>query len=433
MRPWIVWATGLLAYIVAVLDRTTLGVSGLEAADRFGAGPAVLSTFVVLQVIVYAGAQVPAGLLLDRFGSKVLIIAGAALMASGQVALAFTESLPLAIGARAVVGLGDAVTFISVLRLVPHWFTPREVPLVTQLTGICGQLGQVLSAVPFIAVLTGPGWTTAYTSVAAMGLISIVLTLTLVKNTPHGDVTEAEAMSLRETLAGVKTVWLRPGTRLGFFTHMGTQFSVTVFALMWGVPYLTVAQGLSIGAAGTLLTISVVAAIAAGIVVGVFTGRKPHRRSRLVLAIIASNVIAWTVVLALPVRAPLWLLVVLVVVISIGGPGSMVGFDFARTFNPSTTLGTAQGMVNMGGFIAALLVMQAMGLILDATGDFSFESFRLAWTVQYAVWALAVTGILITRRKTRHLLEVEQERMLMEGGFDAVEDLAAPQVRPGAG
>ncbi|MGY4649525.1 sugar phosphate permease [Mycobacterium sp. URHB0021] len=433
VRPWIVWATGLLAYIVAVLDRTTLGVSGLEAADRFGAGPAVLSTFVVLQVIVYAGAQVPAGLLLDRFGSKVLIIAGAALMASGQVALAFTESLPLAIGARAVVGLGDAVTFISVLRLVPHWFTPREVPLVTQLTGICGQLGQVLSAVPFIAVLTGPGWTTAYTSVAAMGLISIVLTLTLVKNTPHGDVTEAEAMSLRETLAGVKTVWLRPGTRLGFFTHMGTQFSVTVFALMWGVPYLTVAQGLSIGAAGTLLTISVVAAIAAGIVVGVFTGRKPHRRSRLVLAIIASNVIAWTVVLALPVRAPLWLLVVLVVVISIGGPGSMVGFDFARTFNPSTTLGTAQGMVNMGGFIAALLVMQAMGLILDATGDFSFESFRLAWTVQYAVWALAVTGILITRRKTRHLLEVEQERMLMEGGFDAVEDLAAPQVRPGAG
>ena len=153
MRPWIVWATGLLAYIVAVLDRTTLGVSGLDAADRFSASPSLLSTFVVLQVIVYAAAQVPAGLLLDRFGSKALIMAGAALMASGQLVLAFTESLPTAIAARAVVGLGDAVTFISVLRLVPHWFTPRQVPLVTQLTGICGQLGQVLSAVPFLALL----------------------------------------------------------------------------------------------------------------------------------------------------------------------------------------------------------------------------------------------------------------------------------------
>ncbi len=273
MRPWIVWATGLLAYIVAVLDRTTLGVSGLDAADRFGASPSLLSTFVVLQVIVYAGAQVPAGLLLDRFGSKKLIVTGAAVMAAGQLALAFTESLPTAIAARAVVGLGDAVTFISVLRLVPHWFTPRQVPLVTQLTGICGQLGQVLSAVPFMSLLAVTGWTTAYASVAALGVLSIALTLALVQNTPNGSAAPAETASIREVLVSVKTVWLRPGTRLGFFTHMGTQFSVTVFALMWGVPYLTVAQGLSTTVAGALLTISVVAAISAGIVVGIFTGR----------------------------------------------------------------------------------------------------------------------------------------------------------------
>jgi len=414
VRPWIVWATGLLAYIVAVLDRTTLGVSGLDAADRFGASPSLLSTFVVVQVVVYAGAQVPAGLLLDRFGSKALIVSGAAVMASGQLLLAFTESLPAAVAARAVVGLGDAVTFISVLRLVPHWFSPRRVPLVTQLTGICGQLGQVLSAVPFFALLAGAGWTTAYVSVAAIGVLSMVLTLALVKNTPNGVVVPTHTTSIRETLASVKTVWLRPGTRLGFFTHMGTQFSVTVFALMWGVPYLTEAQGLSTGAAGGLLTISVVAAISSGIVVGIFTGRLPHRRSRLVLGIIGANALAWTVLLTLPHRAPVWLLVALIVVISVGGPGSMVGFDFARTFNPSATLGTAQGMVNMGGFVASLLVMQAMGLILDVAGDISFDSFRLAWTVQYAVWILAVVGILITRRKARRLMRLEDERMLLE-------------------
>ena len=415
MRPWIVWATGLLAYIVAVLDRTTLGVSGLQAGDRFSAGPGLLSTFVVLQIVVYAAAQVPAGLLLDRFGSKALIVSGATLMAAGQLTLAFTESLPTAIAARAVVGLGDAVTFISVLRLVPHWFAPRQVPLVTQLTGICGQLGQVLSAVPFLALITGAGWTRAYVAVAGLGVLSIALTLALVKNTPNGNVSDEPSSSVREILASVKTVWLRPGTRLGFFTHMGTQFSVTVFALMWGVPYLTVAQGLSVGAAGTLLTLSVVAAIASGIVIGVFTGRLPHRRSRLVLAIIASNAAAWSVVLALPSPAPLWLLVLLVVVISVGGPGSMVGFDFARTFNPSSTLGTAQGMVNMGGFIASLLVMQTMGLVIGAAGGYSFESFRIAWTVQYAIWALAVVGILITRSKARKLMQ--SERSLLEG-FD---------------
>lgn len=408
------WATGLLAYVVAVLDRTTLGVSGLAAADRFHASPSLLSTFVVLQVVVYAGAQVPAGILLDRYGSRALIVAGAALMASGQLLLALTESLPLAIGARAVVGLGDALTFISVLRLVPRWFEPRRVPLLTQLTGICGQLGQVLSALPFLALLTGSTWATAYVSVTAFGVLAMVLALALVRDTPHGRVVAAENLSVGAVLTSVKTVWLRPGTRLGFFTHMGTQFSVTVFCLMWGVPYLTVAQGQSAHMAGALLTISVLAAICAGVLIGILTGRYPHRRSWIVLAIIGSNALVWTVVLALPGRAPLWLLVVLVVVISAGGPGSMVGFDFARTFNPSATLGTAQGMVNMGGFIASLLVMQAMGILLGAAGGYSFDSFRQAWTVQYAVWLLAVVGILITRWKTRRQLAADQERSLLE-------------------
>ncbi|MCB0936644.1 MAG: MFS transporter [Mycobacterium sp.] len=430
MRAWIVWSTGLLAYIVAVLDRTTLGVSGLDAASRFSASPGVLSTFVVLQVVVYASAQIPAGLLLDRFGSKVMILSGGALMVVGQLALAFTESLPAAIGARAVVGLGDAFTFISVLRLVPHWFSPRQIPLVTQLTGISGQLGQVLSAVPFLSLLIGSGWTTAYTTVAALGVLSLALTAALVRDTPPGTVAHDPVVGLRETFGSVKTVWLRPGTRLGFFTHMGTQFSVTVFALMWGVPYLTAAQNIPRSAAGTLLTISVVAAIASGVLIGIITGRHPHRRSWLVLGIIASNAVMWTVVLALPHPAPHWVLVLLIVVISVGGPGSMVGFDFARTFNPRATLGTAQGAVNMGGFLASLLVMQAMGLIIGAAGGYSFSSFRLAWCVQYVVWAVAVVGILITRRKARRTIgDIEESRYLLEFFTDAELQSAGP--RPG--
>jgi MFS family permease len=415
VRPWIVWSIGLLAYVVAVLDRTTLGVSGLDAAARFQASPSVLSTFVVLQVIVYAGAQIPAGLLLDRFGSRLMIVAGGALMAAGQLTIALTESLPAAVAARAVLGLGDAFTFISVLRLVPFWFTERQIPLVTQLTGICGQLGQVLSALPFLALLGHAGWSTAYLSATAFGLLAIVLAVALVRDTPRGRAVPVRSAGIRATLSSLKTVWFRPGTRLGFFTHMGTQFSVTVFALIWGVPYLTEAQGLSRGVAGALLTVSVAAAISSGGVIGIFTGRHPHRRSRVVLSIIASNALIWAVVLALPGPAPLWLLVLLIVVISVGGPGSMVGFDFARTFNPSRTLGTATGIVNMGGFIASLLVMQSMGMIIGAAGGYSFESFRIAWAVQYVIWAIAAIAILITRRKARRTIgDIDESKYLLE-------------------
>lgn len=415
MRAWTVWAAGLLAYIVAVLDRTTFGVAGLDAAERFRASPAQLSMFVVLQLAVYAGAQIPAGVLLDRFGSRAMILTGGALMVSGQLALAVTTSLPMAVAARAVVGLGDAFTFISVLRLVPHWFPNRQVPLVSQLTGISGQLGQVLSAVPFLGLLTGPGWTHAFVAASAFGVLSLMLTFALVRNAPQGATIDDPTTNLGEVLRGVRTVWLRPGTRLGFFTHMGTQFSITVFTLMWGIPYLIAAQGISREAAGGLLIVSVVTAVVAGVFIGVFTGRHPHRRSWLVLGIIGSNAAVWTAVLALPGPAPHWLLLVLVVVISVGGPGSVVGFDFARTFNPGATLGTAQGAVNVGGFLASLVVMQLMGIVIDAAGGYSFEAFRLAWCVQYVAWAVAVVGILVTRSKARRTIgDVEESRYLLE-------------------
>jgi nitrate/nitrite transporter NarK len=131
----------------------------------------------------------------------------------------------------------------------------------------------------------------------------------------------------------------------------------------------------------------------------------PLRRSWLVLAIIGSTVAVWTLVLVWPGRAPLWLLVVLVLVLAVGGPGSMVGFDFARSFNPPSRLGTATGIVNIGGFVAALLTMLAIGVVLDlvapgSTGgsrSYPLSAFRAGWSVQYVVWAVGVGGILRTR------------------------------------
>ena len=169
VRACLVWGVGVLAYVTAVLHRTSFGVSGLDAAARFNASPGALSGFVVLQLVVYAGLQVPVGLLLDRFGSRALIAMGATVMAAGQLLLALTTVLPLAIVARVLVGAGDALTFISVLRLVAAWFPVRRVPVLTQLTGIVGQLGQVLSAVPLVALLHGPGWTVAFGSAAGLG------------------------------------------------------------------------------------------------------------------------------------------------------------------------------------------------------------------------------------------------------------------------
>ena len=167
---------------------------------------------------------------------------------------------------------------------------------------------------------------------------------------------------------GLAQAWREPGTRLGLWTHTGTQFSGTVFALLWGVPYLVAGQGMTPAGASALLTLFVVVGIMAGPLFGEFTARHPLRRSWLVITVIVITAAAWTAVLATPPPVPRWLLVLLVVVLALGAPGSMIAFDYARTFNPHHRHGTAVGIVNIGGFVASLLVSFGVGVLLGPGG-----------------------------------------------------------------
>jgi len=411
---WWVWGVGVLAYLTAVLHRTSLGVAGIAAAERFDASASILATFAVLQLLVYAAMQIPVGVALDRFGSRRLIVTGGVTMAVGQALLGLATTLPLAVVARVLVGAGDAMTFVCVLRLVTTWFPSRLNPVMTQVTGLTGQLGQVLSAIPLVALLHGPGWTTTYLVAAAAGGAVSVLSLAALRDAPPGSPHVRQSPSFAQVRQQVSAAFAHPGTRLGLWTHFTTQFSGTVFALLWGYPFLLSGEGRTPHTAGALMTFFVLVAILCGPVFGRLVGRHPLRRSWLVLGIVVLTVAAWTAVLGWPGRAPLWLLLVLVAVLAAGGPGSMIGFDFARTFNPVTRLGSATGIVNIGGFVASLLTILAVGVVLDAvshggggagrSATYDLDSFRLAWCVQYVVWAVGVVGILVTRRKVRQRL-----------------------------
>ena len=103
-RAWAVYGLAVGAYSLAVFQRASLGVAGVEAQRRFGTTAAVLALFSVLQLAVYAALQVPVGVLLDRLGSRRLIASGAVLMGTGQLVLATAHSVALAVAGRVLHG-----------------------------------------------------------------------------------------------------------------------------------------------------------------------------------------------------------------------------------------------------------------------------------------------------------------------------------------
>ena len=402
-RAWTIWLVSLSVYVLAVFHRSSLGVAGLPAAHRFDIAATQLAFFTVLQLLVYAAMQIPVGVLLDRFGSRRMLLAGLAGMTAGQLLFAFASSFPVAVVARAVLGAGDAMVFVSVLRIVTAWFLVKQAPLVTQLTGQVGQLGAIGAAGPLAYALHAFGWTPTFAVASSLGVVLMVAVLLVVKDSPYRRKSPV-TIKMRALTRSLRTVWGNPGTRLGMWSHFTSQFSVTVFGMLWGFPFLVRGQGLSDRAAGILLMVMTGWVVVSGLALGAMVSRFPYYRSRIVLGVVAVMALVWGAVLARSEPSPLWLLVVLVCSIATGGPASMVGFDLARTFTPVEATGRANGVVNIGGFLASLLTMALIGIVLDlrqpgGMAAYDLADFRVAMSVQYAFWLFGAMQILRYRSK----------------------------------
>src|SRR3954452_10248732 len=273
-RAWVIWLVSLSGYLLAVFNRSSLGVAGLLAQDRFGISAAQLSFFVVLQLVVYAGLQIPIGILLDRYGSRALLLAGVVLMTVGQLAFAYATSFRVAVLARAVLGAGDAMIFVSVIRLVALWFLVRQAPLVTQMTGQVGQVGAIIAAAPLAFALHELGWTKTFALASTIGVVLMVVVAVVVKDSPYRRDTVAR-VKMSALTRSLRLVWGNPGTRLGMWSHFTAQFSATVFALLWGYPFLVRGEGLSPGTASTLLMLMTVWVVISGLVLGAMVARFP--------------------------------------------------------------------------------------------------------------------------------------------------------------
>jgi len=416
-RSWIVFCGAVFAYLIGVTQRTSFGVLTVDATERFHVNAAVVSTVAVVQIVVYAALQIPVGILVDRIGPRTLIVCGAVLMAVGQAVLAIAPSIGFVIFARVLVGMGDAATFVSVIRMLPNWFGGRVLPQLSQWVGIIGQLGQIVSAVPFALLLHSLGWSPGLLIASGASVVAAAVALALVRRgePPAATSPVPTSSALQQLGASIR----RPGTQLGFWAHLVGGTVPTLMSIMWGYPFLTAGLGYDVPTAATIFSLLVLGSVLAGPVVGVLVARFPLRRSNVVLTLVTVIFVLFAAVLAWPGVPPVGLVAALFIAIGTGGPGSLVGFDLARTFNPSHALGSASGIVNVGGFLGGFVSMLLIGVTLDvidtarvaggaASQLYSFDSFRIAFLVPFAIVGSGVVGLLHARRRTRRRMYEER-------------------------
>lgn len=399
-------ATATFAYFVTVVERSSMGVASLPASERFQVGAATLSSLAVAQLVVYAAMQIPTGLALDRFGPKRLIVFGSIMTGLGNLVVALAPILAVAVAGRMLVGFGDAFIFVSGIRLIDGWVTRKRATRVTQLFANVGQLGQIASAIPFAYLLRVDGWAPAFTVVAGLAFIAAAASMLFLRDEPEQlerrELTKSITGQLRENLGD-------PNTRKAFWVHFTLQSSGSMFILLWGYPFLVQGEGLPPATSGLLLSSFVLIGFFVGPILSSICVRFPGRRYQLVLGVYSLIVASWLVVLLTPGKNPLWQLILLVISIGIGGPASMIAFDYSRGSIPKYRLGSSNGIINSGGFVATFLAMFLVGVMLDlihssgilgASHLYDLAAFKLAFPIHLLVISAGAIFFLKERRIT---------------------------------
>jgi MFS family permease len=395
-----VWALGVSAYFVAVFHRTSLGVASLDAERRFHVGPSVLATFVAAQLGLYALLQIPTGAMADRFGPRRMLTVALVFLAAGEALFGWGTTAGTALAGRALVGVGDGLTFLNVLRLVQNWFPATRYGLVTALTSLVGGVGQLISTVPLRESLVHLGWVVTFTgSAAATVAVGVVIALFLRE---HPD--PAARLPLRERpnmRRSVRNAMRTPGTWRGTWVHFTLSGPFVVFTSLWGYPFLVRAEHYTGRSASFALGLVVVSAVVSAPLVGILIIRRPRARVGAVTTTALVLVASWGLVLGWGDRpAPLGLVLLLIVVTGVAGSTSVIAFDLAREANPPERGGAATGVVNIGGFAFAVVADLAIGWIIDAVGHGAHQAsgYRPALVVVPFMMALGLVQVGRLRR-----------------------------------
>ena len=399
---WRAWGLGVTTYLVAVFHRMSLGVGAIDAEHRFHVGPGVLSAFVAVELGLYAALQIPTGAAADRFGPRRMLTAALVFMAAGELVFALSTVAAVGIAGRALVGLGDALTFLSVLRLVQNWFPSRRFGLLAALTGLVGGIGQLVSTVPLHQSLAHLHWAPTFVATAVVtGAVAVVMA-TCLRDRPVGAPVVHDVEPMRHAVRGVMG---RSGTWRGMWVHFMLTGPFVVFTALWGYPFLVRVEHYSASAASVVLAFVVVTTIVASPVVGSLISHRPGTRPAIVLVSAGLLLAGWgLVILWGPAPAPPACIALLVVATGIAAPASVVGFDVAREANRADRGGAATGVVNIGGFTGAVVVDVLIGVLLGSAAAAGHDPAGYRRTL-VLVPAMVVVGLgcfVVTSRRAAH-------------------------------
>jgi MFS family permease len=385
-------------YYLSFLFRSINAVIAGNLSAELGLTAADLGLLTSAYFLVFSLVVLPCGVLLDRYGARLVDSGLLVLAAAGSLVFALADGVWTLMLGRALIGLGVAVGLMAGLKAIVVWFPPERVALANGWYIMLGALGALSATGPAELVVQGVGWRGLFAMLAAATAAVALLILLIV---PEKDQVQAAGASPKIGFLAIfgdpRFLRIAPLAAIG----IGTSFSLQG---LWAAPWLTDVAGLDRSTVVEHLTLMAAVLAASALLLGALAERL--RRA----GISTETFLAGTLVLSMAAQLVLLLHLplsshLLFAIIAAAGATNVLSFAILARYFPKEVAGRANaalGVLNMG---SAFALQCLSGLIIaqwpSTDGHYPAQAHQAAMAAGLGLQLMGLAAFLAPKRRSR--------------------------------
>ena len=355
-----IYAAFAAGYLMSYLFRTVNAVISPELTRELALQPGALGLLTSTYFMTFAIMQIPAGMLLDRYGPRRVEPVLLVIAATGAFAFAAADGLTGLTIARALIGLGVSVCLMAPLKGIAVWYSPQRQASLSGWIMVAGGVGALAATLPVEFALRFMGWRTLF---VVFGVVTLAVAAAIAWRVP--DLPRvANPPSFASQWDGVRRVFSEP--RFWWIVPVGAVGMGSFMAIqgLWSVPWMMEVEGRTRAeAAGVLLAMGVLT-LAGYLGLGLFATRLSARGfgpRHMYLAGWALNLAALAAIVLRVPAAPLWWCVY-----GFGAAANILAFTVLNEGFPSALAGRSNTAVNLTMFAGSFAAQWGIGVLADA-------------------------------------------------------------------
>jgi len=389
---WLIWSVSALFVLFQFFLQLSSGeiVEGLMKSfslSAFGGG-VLASTYYY----IYVTLQTPAGLLIDRYGSRRLLALGAFVCACGCLLFGVSHVLLLAALGRLMMGAGAAFAFVGSLNLIGKWFPTRRFSIMAGVAETIGMLGTVIGGFFLAKTVMNLGWRQSMIGAAGLAAIIGLLILFFVRDTPRKliiPVTDRPKGAFWMDLKAIvknKVAWVN-GIYSGFMFSV-----VTAFVALWAIPYMMLAHHISLIMATVACNMVFIGVAIGGPLMGWLDSRIHDRRYLLGSCSLVSAALLCAVIYMPTLSMPK--VIILMTLLGLFTSAYVLTFGIANEIVLRQRRASSMGFVNTLSVGTAPILQSLIGLILTLVSRHQGHAGHLYTVHDYQI-ALTIIPLLV--------------------------------------